>query len=168
MIRIKDNFLPDIFFNKIYNLFFDDNIVFPWYLNTNVTNKKNDRDFFFGHHIFNYENGITSQYYDNFFPIVYFIQDKLDIKIKDILRMKANLYTNQGKQINHQRHIDIQDLNHIVAIYCVNDNNGFTMVGDKKVISKANRIIVFDGSIEHCSNTQTDTAARININMDLI
>ena len=96
------------------------------------------------------------------------IQDKLDINIKRVLRMKANLYTNQGKQINHQRHIDIKDLDHTVALFSVNDNNGFTMVGDKKIVSKANRMIVFDGSIEHCSNTQTDTDVRININMDLI
>ena len=164
---IEDNFLPDIYFEKIYNLFFNDNRIFPWYFNTNVTNQKNDKDFFFGHHLFNEIDGIMSQYYHDFIPIVYFIQDKLDIKFERILRMKANLYTNQGKQINHQRHIDIPGLDHTVALYSVNNNNGFTMVGDKKIMSKANRIIVFDGSIEHCSNTQTDADVRININIDL-
>ena len=167
MIKIEDNFLPEIFFKKITDIFFNHDKIFPWYLSVNVTNQKGDNDYYFGHRIFNYHDGVTSQFYHDFVPIIYFIEYKLDIKVKRILRMKANLYTNQGKQINHQRHIDIQDLNHIVALYCVNDNNGFTMVGNKKIMSKANRIIVFDGSIEHCSNTQTDTAARINININL-
>ena len=165
---IEDNFLPDTYFEKIYDLFFNNNRIFPWYLNTNVTNQLNDNNFFFCHVMLNEIDGVMSQYYHDFFPIVYFIEDKLKIEFKNLLRMKANLYTNQGKHINHKRHVDITDLDHTVALYSVNDNNGFTMVGDKKVTSKANRMIVFDGCIEHCSNTQTDADVRININMDLI
>ena len=54
------------------------------------------------------------------------------------------------------------------AIYYVNSNNGKTIFekNKKNVVSKANRLIVFDGRLKHCGTTSTDSKQRIVINLN--
>ena len=83
-------------------------------------------------------------------------------------RIKANLYTNQGKQIKHNFHIDTEQ-KHIVALYSVNENNGYTeLETGEKIKSKRNRLTIFDGSIKHKSVTQDNTNFRINYNFNFM
>ena len=76
------------------------------------------------------------------------------------------MYTNQNINLSHDSHTDHR-FPHYTAIYYINTNNGPTTVGDKDVESIENRLVLFDGLIHHNSNLQTDTAARINININM-
>ena len=102
------------------------------------------------------------------------------MKHTKLLRAKANLYTNQNKKIEHFAHRDAWTnyemsnkearKNMKIALYSINDNNGYTLFTDtgEKVYSKRNRIIFFDGDITHQSAVQTDTNVRLNINFNYV
>ena len=64
-------------------------------------------------------------------------------------------------------HTDLPE-KHQVALYSVNTNNGYTLFenGDKAP-SVENQLVLFDGSLKHCSVAQTDENLRINININL-
>ena len=54
---------------------------------------------------------------------------------------------------------DIEDLN---------TNNGKTILNDEvEIDSIANRLLVFDGDIPHCSTTCTDEKVRLNVNVNV-
>ena len=54
------------------------------------------------------------------------------------------------------------------AIFFINTNNGKTLFKniDKEIISKENRIVIFDGRLEHTGTTCTDQRNRILINFN--
>ena len=86
-------------------------------------------------------------------------------------RMKANMYTNQGKKIKYNAHVDHPSPNAFwTAVYHVNNCNGMTVLDDEKkgiykeVPQKENQLIAFDGRITHYGVTQDDTALRMVIN----
>lgn len=58
---------------------------------------------------------------------------------------------------------------HTVALYSLNNNNGFTYFEDtkEKIPSVENQLFLFDGLRRHCSVSQTDTKIRANININL-
>ena len=57
---------------------------------------------------------------------------------------------------------------HMVALFSINTNNGYTLFenGDK-VASVENQLVLFDGSLKHCSVAQTDENIRVNININI-
>ena len=56
---------------------------------------------------------------------------------------------------------------HMVGLYSVNTNNGYTLFKDgTKVKSIENQMVIFDGKREHCSVAQTDTNVRVNVNIN--
>ena len=64
-------------------------------------------------------------------------------------------------------HVD-QPTKHTVALFSVNTNNGYTLFENgEKVVSVENQLVMFDGSIRHCSVAQTDENLRVNININL-
>ena len=88
------------------------------------------------------------------------------MKIKSLIRVKANLYPNQSiKEIN-EMHVDY-DYKHKGAIFSVNTNNGGTLLKDgTKIDSLENRMLFFDASEEHDSVNCTDEKVRVNINLN--
>lgn len=164
---------------KIIDNFLDDNIhksleseltksTFPWYCIKNITSDDNDNFAFF--HQFVEDSKINSdRYEDLILPIINKIVNENLIDTKYVCdRIKANLYTNQGKQIKHNFHIDTEQ-KHIVALYSVNENNGYTeLETGEKIKSKRNRLTIFDGSIKHKSVTQDNTNFRINYNFNFL
>ena len=62
------------------------------------------------------------------------------------------------------------NLGQTTAIYYLNSNNGSTVFKDSgdKVESVANRLIVFDGSIEHAGTSCTDDSRRVVLNINYI
>ena len=116
-------------------------------------------------HSFLYEGQSTSNYYDALIlPIV--LKLKSVIKFENLIRVKGNLYTNQNKFIEHVSHKDIENTSddYIIGIYHINTCNGYTKVGNKKIISLENQMILFDNKEKHCGSVQTDTQRRMLIN----
>ena len=64
-------------------------------------------------------------------------------------------------------HIDFKDCK--TSIFYLNSNNGYTQFerGDK-IISKENRVVVFDSNLKHCAVDCTDTKYRIVINFNYL
>ena len=79
-----------------------------------------------------------------------------------------NLYPRTHLRVHHEPHCDYEpDCGLRTCLYYVNDNNGMTVFdGKKKVRSKKNRAILFDGSNKHHSTTPTNCNWRCSINVD--
>ena len=94
----------------------------------------------------------------------------------ELSRIKANIYPNQNKQVQHAFHCDpknddgsIPD-DFITCVYNLTTCNGYTIVGDTKISSVENEMIVFPANTLHCGAVQTDTKTRVvfNINVKVI
>ena len=154
---VHDNFLNQADFESITKEMFGD--FFPWYFHNTVSFKKdkNESHFFWTHIFFEQGKGITSDYYKMLNPLM----KKLNIKA--LIRIKANLYSNQGKIEEHQAHQDY-NYKHKGALFSLNTTNGYTTFADKsKVQGVANRMVLFDPSKPHFSSTVTDVNVRVNI-----
>jgi len=172
-IRIEKNFLPSIFFDKLKDLV--TGRYFPWYfLKYTVSDAgvKQDKDFMFYHILYNTDGSLTSSdYFKDFEPILYFFDGK--IKIKKLLRMKLNLYTNQNKIIEHASHTDINnklipDPHATISLLNFVNCNGGTKVEGKKYPSKENELLIFNNLNKHSGIVQTDTPTRVVLNIATI
>jgi len=172
-VRTEKNFLPSIFFDKLKDTITSN--YFPWYFESQTVSSKyfeEDNHFMFYHVLWAINSGKyskSSSYFETFEPIVYFLDGK--IKLKKLLRMKLNLYTNQNKKIEHVSHVDIVDKNiprENVTISLLNfiTCNGGTIIKDKKYPSNENDLLIFDNLNKHSGIVQTDTQTRIVLNID--
>src|SRR5210317_1898246 len=158
-MEIIDNFLTKQNFDNLTKIITSNE--FAWYYNDSVSyENKLDNNFYFTHIFFN-SAGIRSHFYEALTPIL----NKLDIK--NLLRIKANLYPRTETLVHHKNHVD-QDYKHKGLIFYINTNDGFTVVGNTKIKSIANRALFFDPSQLHHSTTCTDNKCRINININYI
>jgi hypothetical protein len=158
-IKTIKNFLPDQIFKEIRHILFSE--TFPYYFVNYVVNVDDRSDYFFTHHLFN-ENK-SSKYFNKILaPLIG------RLTFNRLARAKVNFYTKKHKFIKTAYHVDFKD-SHLVALYSVNTNNGFTQLENGPALpSIENTIHIFDGSLKHCSVAQTDTNARINININLL
>ena len=175
-VQIIDNLLPNLFFKKLSNIFNDK---FNWFWNSNSAEKYNpsissnrtplDNNFMFTHILWDFEIGRSSPHFDTFEPILYFL-DK-HIKVTKLRRMKLNLYTNQGKRIDHAEHYDIKDEKGIVmdtvdiTVLNFTTCNGGTTINKKDYMSIKNQALIFKNSLKHNGYVQTDTKRRIVLNI---
>tara|TARA_B100000029_G_C17528016_1_gene942330 strand:+ start:478 stop:1047 length:570 start_codon:yes stop_codon:yes gene_type:complete len=170
-IKKEENLLPLMFFDKLKNLFTGGSI--PFYLTNETAHpkiKEPKSHFMFNHLLFAQGIGKTSNLYETFEPILYFLNEK--VKVNELLRMKLNLYTNQNKHITHRSHIDISDENNKpkkevnVAIFNFTTCNGGTKIGKKTYPSNENEALIFSNELKHCGITQTDTPTRFLLNVN--
>ena len=88
------------------------------------------------------------------------------LKFNYLIRGKVNLYTKKPEPLQTEMHRDFPK-SHMVGLYSVNTNNGYTLFKDgTRAESVENQMVIFDGNIEHCSVAQTDTNVRVNININ--
>jgi hypothetical protein len=155
--RIIDNFLNEDEFLHIKNLI--DNPFFSWYFQ-NGREFVNDKFFQFTH-VFYHNNRPNSQEFDSLQPFI----DKL--KMKSIVRIKANITGKEETIKDGQYHVDFDDYNCTTAIWYLNTNNGKTVFEDgDEVESVANRMVIFPGHIKHFGTSHTDTKVRIVLNFN--
>jgi len=154
--QIIDNALSKQDFLNIKNTILHKD--FNWYFANHVANEEDNNYFYFIH-----------TFYENFVPKsnVLILNPILNIlKPNSLIRIKANLYPNLGKEIKNDMHID-QSYTHKGAIFYINTNNGFTELEDGTIIeSIENRLLLFDSSKKHRSTHCTDKKTRVNINFN--
>ena len=157
MIEIIDNFLEKDEFNKIRDVLMGDN--FPWYYMDYITNKEDLSHKFYFAHMFYRQPLVLSEGFNLWSNTI----EKLECK--SLIRIKANSYLrNNEKEINSP-HADF-NFKHKGCLLYINDNNGPTYFKDEKVMPKANRIVLFDPSIEHSSSLCTDAKRRVTVNFN--
>jgi hypothetical protein len=157
---IQDNYLNETDYKNIKNVMLGGD--FSWHFFDTVASFNDQRKFhFFWTHVFFVQNaGVTSPLFKILNPIL------KKIKFKALIRVKANLYSNQGKIEEHQKHVDYP-FKHKAALFSLNTCNGFTTLNDgTKIKSVGNRMLFFDPSIPHHSSTCTDASVRANINFN--
>ena len=91
------------------------------------------------------------------------------LEIRAILRVKLNLLFRTNEIIEHGFHTDYTPpmKGSKTAVFYVNSNNGYTKLKDGNVIkSEENKIVIFDGEIEHTGTTCTDEEFRVVININ--
>ena len=165
-MKIIDNFLFYDYFKELQKLIYSDN--FSWYYQKTTTTYNDDKNFMFGHTLYNNQL-INSNYYTKFEPIKYFINRHIDCK--ELLRLKLNLSPNQNKKIKHRKHHDWLDKDNKpikgvkIAILNFTNCNGSTIVEGKEIISKENKVILFKNEQEHYGITQNDKNIRLVLNI---
>lgn len=161
--KVIDDFLPKAAFEELKRVHLDTH--FPWFYIPFVAEEDDNDNFYFIHRFF-YDNKIKSDYFKQCcLPLLNGIGYE---NVKDIIRIKSNLFTKSPTQIEHGVHIDC-DVDHITGVFSVNTNNGYTQFDDgTKIESIENRMLLFHGQKPHQSVSQTDTKQRINININYI
>jgi hypothetical protein len=157
MHKVIDDYLPSEQHTSLKNLMESDN--FPWFFNKGKvfeTDKLFDYQFL---HIFYNENKINSNYFDLLNPLI------KELKPLSLIRIKANLNPITNKLVVSDEHTD-QAFKCKAAIYYVNSNNGYTMIGDKKIDSKENRIVLFNANEKHYGTNSTNCNNRMVINFN--
>ena len=163
---VKDNFLPQDYFNELQNAMID-SALFPWYFNNTIVGvDENEKDRLdscqFTHSFWSSTKGACSDYLHIIQPII----DQL--KPKAIYRIKANLVTRTNDVLIHGYHTDFPPSQKCrTAVLYMNTNNGFTIFEDgTKVESVANRFVEFDSRILHSGSSATNNNVRVVINFN--
>ena len=166
--EVIDNFLDEEYFDSLVTLFIDKEKLgklknMPWYLAQGVAyNDVVENNLFYMTHTLYQDNIPMSSHFNNLLPLL----EKL--KAVCLIRAKANLFPNTEKLHEYPMHIDYK-FSHSGAILSLNTCDGYTKLKDgTKIDSIANRILLLDSSVEHCSTTTTNVSARINININYI
>ena len=147
---------------------------FSWHFKTtNLTATKKDGQALFGNenhfmftHIFFRQGKIASNHYNLVKPLVEYVEQKYDIK--RVLRIKANLYTNQHMNIKYGEHMDQSGRGKsevLIGVFNLNSCNGGTVIAGKTYPSAGNHFYLFDNILHH-GISQTDTQARVMINFN--
>ena len=161
MIYIKDDFLTPDEFKGIEDMMLSEN--FPWFYSPFVADKEEvNNDFYFTHIV--YENHKLNSSQDTWNVLTPLLKH---IRPRAIIRIKINAYPNIGKYIKHGEHTDYP-FEHKGALYSLNNCNGHTIIGDNKIDSKENRLLLFDSSKLHSSTSCTDAKMRFNININYL
>jgi hypothetical protein len=161
-MKVINNFLKKEDLLKIQSTLLND-VYFPWYLQNGVS-YLGDGHIQFTHVFYNEKINTKETYFLLLKPIL----DKL--KIKKLLRIKANLISKTHKLIQHDYHMDYNDIICTTAIFYINSNDGYTIFKkNKKIIkSKENKFIYFKSNLEHAGTTCTDEKVRVVINFNYI
>ena len=194
-LQVIENFLDKKLYKKLESLFLSNS--FDWYIISPTatyfdedgqdTGVPKDENFMFVHCFIQELGGeqgstnvpetpqtVISKYTEEYMkPVLTKMQQTFAFPNPiGVLRIKANMYTNQGKSEAIGVHTDFPGLTepdtYVTMVYHVNGNNGTTVVGDRVIPSKANQLVAFDGTCEHYGTTQTDEKIRIVINFNIM
>lgn len=153
--EVVNNFLDHIYLKKLQDKMFHN--TFAWFMSQDVTLPNSTRDEYYFTHLYFDRYKIMSPEIKDLFTII----NKL--KIKALIRIKANLYPRTSKIQEHELHSDYP-FSHKSALFSINTNNGYTYFEDgTKIESVENRMLLFDASKKHGSSTCTDQNYRCNI-----
>tara|TARA_B100000287_G_C20555606_1_gene750284 strand:+ start:689 stop:1171 length:483 start_codon:yes stop_codon:yes gene_type:complete len=158
-MEVIENYLPHDYFEHLQKSVLSCN--FPWLYEAEVANlgENQSEHFYFTHRIYE-EYAPKSSFFQECVP--FFEQ----LEMNALVRARALLYVNQGKQIVHEKHTDY-NFEHKTAVFYLNTNNGYTEFEDgTKVESVENRIVLFDGSKPHNSSTCTDQKVRVVLSIN--
>ena len=195
MFQVIDNFVSNGYATELENMCRTE---VPWYLEENISgiNEKNSPNYKkysapganydgpqygFGHWALHY-NGNKSLFFEKVYPLVYALEEKAKISIKELYRIRLALTTSVGKEVQHLPHVD-EDKPHKVLLYYVNDSDGDTFMFNEmyssenqksllnftlkqRVEPKKNRAIIFDGLTYHNSSKPVKNMSRYIINID--
>jgi hypothetical protein len=185
------NLLPSSFHKEIITVV--ENINFPWHYSAStsreiVEGSKNNSIYIdentidsnqFVHMAFDGELG-PSHFFTLFRPILYFLEDKSNITISSLLRIKINLLLQNSiypENCYNIPHYDLDESNYKSFIYYINDSDGDTVIFDQNSSEIKNHLtvkelvqpisnlgILFNSNIYHASCPPRNYEKRIVAN----
>jgi len=194
MFQVIDNFVSNSYATDLEYMCKHE---VPWYLNDDISgmDKQNPNNkkysapgadyegpqYGFGHWVL-HPNGEKSLFFQKVYPLVYSLEEKAQISMERIVRIRLGLTTSVGKEVQHLPHVDYYEP-HKVLLYYVNDSDGDTFMFNEmyspenhnslsnftlkqRVTPKKNRAIIFDGFTYHNSSKPVKNTARYVINID--
>ena len=169
MTTVVDNFLPQSYYRKLYDVATSNTL--PYYYQNSINNIEatEPADFGFNYWIQN-EAGVVQNWL--FMPLLYAIKDKFGVG--DLRRARIDMTMYNPDAYAHAAHQDYTD-NHFTAIYYLNDSDGPTNIYnetepsdnytfDKIVSPVANRLVGFNGKQMHAGYSPSKHQCRILIN----
>jgi len=165
MADVYQNFLPEAHFADIKQLFTTN--MLPWFLADRVVTT--GKHFMFSHIFMEDGRVINERFFRPVQAMLQPMQHKLNFI--GVSRIRAVLYTNQGKEIRHPTHVDVPLDSGVsdkfrIAVFHINTCNGKTVIGDQEIESVENQLIIFENE-PHYGTVQTDTDIRVLINFAL-
>ncbi len=184
MIEVIDDLVPESYSGRLVNACMS----MPWYLLENISGYDKSLgdgtitssfQFGFSHQAMD-ANG-TSGEFEKFLPLIYVMEEKTNIKVNELYRVRIALNTFTGVETQHNAHVDMEDP-HKVLLYYVNDSDGDTIMYQEmfeegkpkpsiftvkqRIAPKRNRAVVFDGLRYHSSSKPTKNPFRFIVNVD--
>ena len=157
-VKVLENVLSKKQYTELNNMM--SNEYFPWYFNSEKVEGDNNLFSYQFTHLFFNNNQINSSWFEKLKPLL------KKLKIKNLIKVKANLNPISHKLIEFNKHVDYPlDPKHRSIIYYVNTNNGYTKIGNKKFKSKANKAVFFSSNNEHFGTNATNCKNRMVINI---
>ena len=173
---VIDNFLDKKDFDELHIKIMGR--YFPWFHYNEIILEEEymkDMTFYVTHMLYDNDRPTFTTSFELMDPVL----DKLmkledpNIRMTSLVRVKANSYPNQGIFREHTMHTDWPllgskgNLNRRACVFSINTCNGYTKFEDgTKVDSVANRAVLFDSTIPHCSTNTTNDTRRVNINFN--
>jgi hypothetical protein len=121
------------------------------------------------HSLYN-KNGFVTSFPDVYGKVLEYFHNSFEIEI--LITAKLNMTFPFEENYLTGFHTDFQyenTPNYKTAIMYLNDNDGYTLLEDgTKIEAKSNRIVIFDGTTQHCGTTCTDENKRITLNLNYI
>ena len=171
-IKVYDDFLDPQEFSELNTIALSSD--FPWYFNRCITHHTEERTFGqFTHTFYRVNEGVISEFASKF---VGFLRTQIENVHADsdviIVSSKMNLNVMRDDHYSigtfHVDRVIPGDI-HKTAIFYLNTNDGFTKFETGKIVkSEANRIVIFDGNINHHGYTCTDAQTRIILNVNYL
>ena len=175
-LKVVDDFLPSRIFNRLLQAVESHAIAWVWNndpLYDPVT-KQGDDLWMLSQFLFASASVPGGPGSHPLYPAFHVLEDyQFELRpFTQVVKLKLNLYPNQGKRVSHAQHADIYDKGKpdkriITSVFNFHTCNGATVVGNKEVDSKANRLILFDNTL-HYGITQSDIPRRIVLNMNVL
>ncbi len=114
-----------------------------------------------------YLRNIRARYVSPHFEVVRPIIEKLNPA--HLIKAKVNLTSRKDRHIEYGLHVDTRRVGATTAIFYFNSNNGYTLFDDdSKVLSVANRMVIFDSARRHTGASCTDAEHRLVLNINMI
>jgi hypothetical protein len=193
--KVVDNFLPQKYWERIYSSLCSP--YFSWYFQNDITdycnvNKNVDSLGHLGFNSWVIRNGadipmvhdwLPSQ--ELILPFCYAVQDLIGVESR-INRVRYDMTIYNPNVHLHKPHIDIEDVPHVACVYYVNDSDGNTVLYKQRstkydeklfpkkldilleVEPKANRVLIFDGSLIHTGHSPSKNNSRVIVNSNYL
>ena len=175
-LKVVDDFLPSRIFNRLLQAVESHAIAWVWNNDTHYdpVTKQGDDLWMLSQFLFASASVTGGPGSHPLYPAFHVLEDyQFELRpFTQVIKLKLNLYPNQGKRVSHAQHADIYDKGKpdkriITSVFNFHTCNGATVVGNKEVDSKANRLILFDNTL-HYGITQSDIPRRIVLNMNVL
>jgi hypothetical protein len=108
-----------------------------------------------------------AEYRSNDFGLVLPVLELL--RPAELIRIKLNRTPRHERHLEYGLHVDTTRPGATTAILYLNSNNGYTLFeGGERVVSVANRIVIFDAARRHTGATCTDADYRLVLNVNVV